>query len=155
MTTKRFIWNLLSILCVSALLVSGAWVKAADAARLTHHELTLKDEKGKPLGKAHCAIHDKEGNYLANVVASVDGVIVAMAHPGATLRCVSKELTVHEGKVKAGRIIVTMKQPLKACWACNLLIDTGVTIAAYGCCKGAPKNCEWSTTPYSPGCYAK
>jgi hypothetical protein len=127
-----------------ALLTSGAWVKAADAASLTHHELTLKDEKGKPLGKAHCVIRDKEGNYLANVVASVDGLIVAMAHPGATLQCVSKELEVHTGEVKAGRKIVTMKQPLKACIACNLLINplTG-TAGAFLCCQAAHKDCAW------------
>ena len=138
MTKRRFVWNLLSILCVAALLVSGAWVKATDAASLTHHELTLKDEKGKPLGQAHCVIHDKEGNYLANVVASVDGLIVAMAHPGATLRCVSKELEVHEGEVKAGRKIVTMKQPLGACWACYLIPVPGNK----ACCQAAHKYCK-------------
>ena len=139
MTTRRFVWNLLSVLCMVALLVSGAWVKAADAARLTHHELTLKDEKGKPLGKAHCVIRNKEGKYLANVIASVDGLIVAMAHPGATLQCVSKELEVHTGEVKAGRKIVTMKQPLRACAACNLLPDPG----SLWCCQAAHKDCAW------------
>ncbi len=81
-------WKFLVVVFAAALLTSGTWVKAAEAARLTHHELTLKDEKGKPLGQAFCVIHDKEGNPLANVVASVDGLIVAMAHPGAKLRCV-------------------------------------------------------------------
>ncbi len=146
MTTKRFMWNLLTILCVGALLVSGAWVKAADAASLTHHELTLKDEKGKPLGKAHCVIRDKEGNYLANVVASVDGLIVAMAHPGATLQCVSKELKVHDGEVKAGRKIVTMKQPLTACWAC-----TFAGPGAWPCCLASHKHCKWVATPTPQG----
>ena len=147
MTKKRFAWNLLTILCVGALLVSGAWVKAADAARLTHHELTLKDKMGKPLGQAHCVIHDNEGKYLANVVASVDGLIVAMAHPGATLQCVSKELEVHTGEVKAGREIVTMKQPLKACWACMMIPQPGNK----ACCKAAHKNCKWIGDPVAFG----
>ena len=151
MTKKGFGWKLLCSVFVAALLTSGTWVKAADAASLTHHELTVKDEKGKPLGQAHCVIHDKEGNYLANVVASVDGLIVAMAHPGATLRCVSKELEVHTGEVKAGRKIVTMKQPLKACWACDLLPEGG----AYACCKGAPKNCKWEGVPIAGSCHDK
>ena len=105
MTKRRFVWNLLSILCVAALLVSGAWVKATDAASLTHHELTLKDEKGKPLGQAHCVI--------------------------VLLRCVSKELKVHEGEVKAGRKIVTMKQPLFSCFSCNMLSSVAHDM---GCC---------------------
>ncbi len=146
MTKKRFMWNLLSILCVSVLLVSGAWVKAADAARLTHHELTLKDEKGKPLGKAHCVIRDKEGNYLANVISSVDGLIVAMAHPGATLQCVSKELEMHTGEVKAGRKIVTMKQPLSSCEVCRV---QGSIPAIRACCE-AMKGCKWNPG-YIPG----
>ena len=118
MSVKGFGWKFLAVVFTAALLTSGAWVMAADAARLTHHELTVKDEKGKPLGQAHCVIHGSDG-YIANVVASVDGLIVAMAHPGATLRCLSKELTVHEGEVKAGRIIVTMKQPLLPCYVCD------------------------------------
>ena len=130
MNVKGFGWKFLCSVFVAALLVSGAWVKAADAARLTHHELTLKDEKGKPLGKAHCVIRGSEG-YIANVVASVDGLIVAMAHPGATLRCVSKELKVHEGEVKAGRKIVTMKQPLFSCFSCNMLSSVAHDM---GCC---------------------
>ncbi len=145
MTKRRFVWNLLGILCVVMLLVSVTWVKAADAARLTHHELTLKDEKGKPLGKAHCVIRDKEGKYLANVVASVDGLIVAMAHPGATLRCVSKELKVHEGEVKAGRKIVTMKQPLFACYSCDTVTSPFEQdwVAQENCC-AAYKQCKWA-----------
>jgi hypothetical protein len=149
MAKNNFGWKLLCSVFVAALLISGTWVKAADAASLTHHELTLKDEKGKPLGKAHCAIHDKEGNPLANVVASVDGLIVAMAHPGATLRCVSKELEVHTGKVKAGRKdVVTKKQELKACWACNLI---PAPPGAYGCCEAAHKNCKWKGVPAVAG----
>ncbi len=145
MMKRRFVWNLLGILCVVVLLVSGTWVKAADAARLTHHELTLKDEKGKPLGKAHCVIRDKEGNYLANVVASVDGLIVAMAHPGATLQCVSKELKVHEGEVKAGRKIVTMKQPLFACYVCDSVTAPFEQnwVAEQNCC-ASYKQCRWA-----------
>ncbi len=140
MNVKGFGWKVLAVVFTAVLLTSGAWFKAADAARLTHHELTLKDEKGKPLGQAHCVIHDNEGNYLANVISSVDGLIVAMAHPGATLQCVSKELEVHDGEVKAGRKIVTMKQPLNACWACNLILLPG----NLACCQGAPKHCSWS-----------
>ncbi len=156
MNVKGFGWKFLGLFFVVALAVSGAWVKAADAADITHHELTLKDEKGKPLGQAHCAIHDKEGNYLANVVASVDGLIVAMAHPGATLQCVSKELKVHEGEVKAGRKIVTMKQPLKASWACNLIPKTeGLTAPAYLCCVAAPKNCIWTGPSIAGKCINK
>ena len=156
MTKKRFVWILLSVLFVSVLLVSGAWVKAADAAKLTHHELTLKDEKGKPLGRAHCVIRDNEGNPLANVISSVDGLIVAMAHPGATLLCVSKELEVHVGEVKAGRKIVTMKQPLKACWACNLLTVESVSTGAFACCAAAPKNCHWiGDLNFGGKCHAK
>ena len=147
MTKKRFAWNLLGILCVVVLLLSGAWVKAADAADLTHHELTLKDEKGKPLGQAHCVIRDKEGNYLANVVASVDGLIVAMAHPKATLLCVSKELKVHTGEVKAGRKIVTMKQPLSSCQVCDMV---GSPAGNYSCCKANHDHCVWKTTPPGP-----
>jgi len=145
MTKKRFMWNLLSILCMVALLTSGAWVKAADAARLTHHELTLKGEKGKPLGQAHCVILDKEGTYLANVISSLDGLIVAMAHPGAKLQCVSKELTVHEGEVKAGRKIVTMKQPLFACYACDNVTSPFEQkwVAEQNCC-AAYKQCRWA-----------
>jgi len=139
MNVKGLGWKFLAVVFIAALLTSGTWVKAANAARLTHHELTLKDEKGKPLGQSHCAIHDKEGNYLANVVASVDGLIVAMARPGATLRCVSKELKVHEGEVKAGRKIVTMKQPLRACWACD--------IVGGFCCLAAHKQCKWIPPP--------
>ncbi len=144
MTKKRFAWNLLSFLCVVALLVSVVGVKAADAARLTHHELTLKDEKGKPLGKAHCGIRDKEGSYLSNVVASVDGLIIAVAHPGATLQCVSKELEVHTGEVKAGRKIVTMKQPLSSCYACLLLSPASSMIQ---CCISNPR----CTAVWKPG----
>jgi hypothetical protein len=141
------VWNLLSILCVSALLTSGAWVKATDAARLTHHELTLKDEKGKPLGQAHCVIRDKEGKYLANVISSVDGLIVAMAHPKATLLCVSKELEIHTGEVKAGRKIVTMKQPLSSCQVCDMV---GSYAGNYSCCKANHDHCVWKTTPPDP-----
>ncbi len=139
MNVKGFGWKFLAVVFTAVLLVSVTWVKAADATRLTHHELTLKDEKGKPLGKAHWLIRNKEGKYLANVIASVDGLIVAMAHPGATLQCVSKELEVHTGEVKAGRKIVTMKQPLKACIACNLLPQPGST----WCCQAAHKDCAW------------
>ena len=146
MTKKGFGWKFLAVVFTAALLTSGAWVKAADAAKLTHHELTLKDEKGKPLGQAHCVILDKEGNYLANVIASVEGLIVAMAHPGANLRCVSKELEVHEGEVKAGRKIVTMKQPLKSCWACGLVPPP--LSGARSCCRGlAHKDWKWIGNP--------
>ncbi len=146
MTNKGLGWKFLAVVFTAALLVSGAWVKAANAARLTHHELTLKDEKGKPLGQAHCVIRDKEGKYLANVIASVDGLIVAMAHPGATLRCVSKELTVHEGEVKAGRTIVTMKQPLFACYACDTVtspFEPNKWVAEAQCC-ASYKQCRWA-----------
>jgi hypothetical protein len=148
MTKKGFGWKFLAVVFTAALLVSGAGVKAADAARLTHHELTLKDEKDKPLGQAHCVIRDKEGNYLANVISSVDGLIVAMAHPGATLLCVSKELEVHTGEVKAGRKIVTMKQPLMACWACNLVVPPGPGVPqtkAIACCAANYKVCMWES----------
>ncbi len=142
MNVKGFGWKFLAVVFTAALLLSGAWVKAADAARLTHHELTLKDEKGKPLGQAHCVIHGSEG-YVANVVASVDGLIVAMAHPGATLRCVSKELEVHTGEVKAGRKIVTMKQPLFACYVCDSVTAPFEQnlVAEQNCC-AAYKQCR-------------
>ena len=140
MNVKGFGWKFLAVVFTAVLLVSVTWVKAADATRLTHHELTLKDEKGKPLGKAHCVIRDKEGNYLANVISSVDGLIVAMAHPKATLLCVSKELEVHTGEVKAGRKIVTMKQPLAACSTCGLAGNP------FLCCL-AMSSCTWVDEP--------
>jgi hypothetical protein len=124
MTKKRFVWNLLGILCVVVLLVSGTWVKAADAASLTHHELILKDEKGKPLGKAYCQFRGEDGKLLGSAISTVDGLITALAHPGATLVCVSKEQAVHTGEVKVGsKHITTKKQALAACWTCYLIVD--------------------------------
>ena len=124
MTKKRFAWNLLSILCVAALLVSVVGVKAADAADVTHHELILKDEKGKPLGKAYCQLRGEDGKPLGSAISSTDGRITALAHPGATLVCVSKEQGLHTGEVKAGsKHVTTKKQALFGCWMCNFTLD--------------------------------
>jgi hypothetical protein len=124
MTKRRFVWNLLSILCVVVLLTSGTWVKVADAADVTHHELTLKDEKGKPLGKAYCQLQGKDGSLLGSAISSVDGLITALAHPGATLICVSKEQGLHTGEVKAGsKHVTTKKQALFGCWTCTFMLN--------------------------------
>ncbi len=116
MTTKRFMWNLLSILCVSALLVSGAWVKAAEAADITHHELTVKDEMGKPLGGAQCVVSAADGKVLSTGVTSKKGLFSFYGHTGATVTCYEYEkvkVKVYKGKVKAGpKDIITKKQSL-------------------------------------------
>ena len=122
MTKKRFAWNLLSILCMVALFTSGMWVKAADAADITHLELILKDEMGKPVGQANCQFRGEDGKPLGTAISSMDGRITAMAHPGANLVCVSKEPAVHTGKVKAGsKHVTTKKQSLLSlpCWMCS------------------------------------
>ncbi|MDV2496442.1 MAG: hypothetical protein RX316_09595 [bacterium] len=140
-------WKLLCSVFVAALLTLGMGLKAADAAKLTHHELTVKDEMGKPLGKAHCIIRGVEGNYAASVVASVDGFITAMAHPGATVQCISKELNLHTGKIKSGwKDVITKKQELKSCWACNL-VPGPLSSGKYACCEAAHKDCKWKGVP--------
>ncbi len=74
MNVKGLGWKLLCSVFVAALLASGTWVKASDAADLTHHEVTLKDEMGKPLAGVKCAIHDKEGKLLSSGVTSKKGL---------------------------------------------------------------------------------
>ena len=112
MTKKRFAWNLLGILCVVALLVSGAWVKAADAADITHHEVTVKDEKGKPLAGASCMVSAADGKVLSAGVTSKKGLFSFYGYTGATVTCYEK-VEVYTGKVKAGpKDITTKKQPL-------------------------------------------
>ena len=116
MAKKRFAWNLLTILCVGALLVSGAWVKASDAADLTLHEVTLKDEMGKPLVGVKCAIHDKEGKILSSGVTSKKGLFSFYGYTGATVTCFEK-VEVYKGKVKTGpKPIITKKQSLNCGW---------------------------------------
>ncbi len=112
MTKRRFAWNLLGILCVVALLVSGAWVKAADAADITHHELTVKDEMGKPLAGAQCAVSAADGKVLSTGVTSKKGLFSFYGYTGATVTCYGN-VEVYKGKVKAGpKHIITKKQPL-------------------------------------------
>ena len=124
MTRKRFIWNLPIILCVSVLLVSGAWVKAADAADLTHHELTVKDEKGKPLAGAQCAVTAADGKVLSTGVTSKKGLFSFYGYTGATVTCYEYvKVKVYKGKVKAGpKDIITKKQPLY----CKLTCEKGM-----------------------------
>jgi hypothetical protein len=112
MTRKRFAWNLLGILCVAALLTSGAWLKAADAADITHHELTVKDEMGKPLAGASCAVTAADGKVLSTGVTSKKGLFSFYGHTGATVTCYGM-VEVYKGTVKAGpKPIITKKQSL-------------------------------------------
>ncbi|MDV2496443.1 MAG: hypothetical protein RX316_09600 [bacterium] len=106
-------WKLLCSVFVAALLTSGTWVKAADAADLTHHEVTVKDEMGKPLAGAHCVVSGADDKILGTGVTSKKGLFSFYGHTGATVTCYGM-VEVYKGKVKAGSkdIITTKRQDL-------------------------------------------
>ncbi|MDV2502533.1 MAG: carboxypeptidase-like regulatory domain-containing protein [bacterium] len=123
MTRKRFACNLLGILCMVALLTSVTWVKAADAADLTHHDITVKDEKGKPLAGASCVVSAPDGRTLSTGVTSKKGLFSFYGYTGATVTCYGN-VEVYKGKVKAGpKHIKTKKESLGCRLVCSIVPD--------------------------------
>ena len=112
MNVKGFGWKFLAVVFTGALLTSGAWVKAADAADITHHDLTVMDEMGKPLAGASCVVAAADGKVLSTGVTSKKGLFSFYGHTGATVTCYGN-VEVYKGKVKAGpKDIITKKQSL-------------------------------------------
>ena len=112
MAKKDLGWKFLAAVFVAALLTSGTWVKAADAADITLHELTVKDEKGKPLAGAQCVVSAADGRVLSTGVTSKKGLFSFYGYTGATVTCYGN-VEGYKGKVKAGaKHIITKKQPL-------------------------------------------
>ncbi len=115
MNVKGLGCKFLAVVFTAALLLSGAWVKAAeaaDAADITHHELTVKDEMGKPLAGASCAVTAADGKVLSTGVTSKKGLFSFYGHTGATVTCYGM-VEVYKGTVKAGpKPIITKKQSL-------------------------------------------
>ena len=114
MNVKGLGWKFLAVVFTAALLTPGTWVKAADAADITHHELTVKDEKGRPLSGAKCVVTAADGKVLSAGVTSKKGLFSFYGQTGATVTCYEYEkVAVYKGKVKAGpKDIITKKQPL-------------------------------------------
>ena len=110
MATKGRGWKFLAVVFTAVLLVSGAWVKAADAADITLHQLTVKDEMGKPLAGATCLVSAADGEVLSSGVTSQKGLISFYGQTGATVTCYGM-VEVYKGTVKAGpKHIITKKQ---------------------------------------------